>query len=379
MTTFDKREEGFEKKFAHDEELRFKANARRNKLLGLWAAEKLGLTGADADAYAKEVVMADFEEAGDDDVLRKVRKDFDAKGVAPSDQEIRTHHERPDGAGDRQIEGSAHGGIATTLMIAASDGTLPGFSLARRLRAGETVYTGWCGLACADRRRDDRARGLQHRHHRQQHGLWDTAATVDGIAAIRGGGAAPIVRVPLGDFAVASRALDFGAEGIIAPMINTVADARAFVSAAKFPPLGERSWGPHARHDARRHRRSRRTICARPTTTIVTLAMIETKHRDGQSRRDRGDARHRRAVRRPVRPVDRRCRDGDELDPHSATVEAALDKIVAAASKAGKIAGALLRQRRARGGLRQARHPLPRGRQRPRLPARRRRARSSRR
>ena len=89
MTTFDKREEGFEKKFAHDQELLFKANARRNKMLGLWAAEKMGLSGAAADAYAKEVVVADFEEAGDDDVLRKVRKDFDAKGVALSDQEIR--------------------------------------------------------------------------------------------------------------------------------------------------------------------------------------------------------------------------------------------------------------------------------------------------
>ena len=89
MTTFDKREEGFEKKFAHDQELLFKANARRNKLLGLWAAEKMGLSGPAAEAYAKEVVVADFEEAGDDDVLRKVRKDFDAKGVALSDQEIR--------------------------------------------------------------------------------------------------------------------------------------------------------------------------------------------------------------------------------------------------------------------------------------------------
>jgi hypothetical protein len=89
MTTFDKREEGFEKKFAHDEELRFKANARRNKLLGLWAAEKLGKSGPDADAYAKEVVMADFEEAGDNDVFRKIRKDFDAKGVAESDHQIR--------------------------------------------------------------------------------------------------------------------------------------------------------------------------------------------------------------------------------------------------------------------------------------------------
>jgi hypothetical protein len=89
MTTFDKREDGFEKQFAHDEELKFKANARRNKLLGLWAAEKLGLTGADADAYAKEVVVADFEEAGDDDVFRKIRKDFDAKGIALPDADIR--------------------------------------------------------------------------------------------------------------------------------------------------------------------------------------------------------------------------------------------------------------------------------------------------
>ena len=89
MTTFDKREEGFEKKFAHDEELGFKANARRNKLLGMWAAEKLGLSGAEADAYAKEVVIADFERAGDDDVFEKVRKDFDAKGVTQSDHQIR--------------------------------------------------------------------------------------------------------------------------------------------------------------------------------------------------------------------------------------------------------------------------------------------------
>ena len=89
MTTFDKREEGFEKQFAHDEELKFKATSRRNKLFGLWAAEKLGRSGADADSYAKEVVMADFEESGDDDVFRKVRKDFDAKGVAASDAEIR--------------------------------------------------------------------------------------------------------------------------------------------------------------------------------------------------------------------------------------------------------------------------------------------------
>jgi hypothetical protein len=89
MTTFDKREEGFEKKFALDEEQKFKAMARRNKLLGLWAAEKMGLTGAEAEAYAKEVVMADVEEAGDHDVFRKVRGDFDARKVAQSDHQIR--------------------------------------------------------------------------------------------------------------------------------------------------------------------------------------------------------------------------------------------------------------------------------------------------
>jgi hypothetical protein len=93
MTTFDKREEGFEKKFALDEEQRFKATARRNKMLGQWAAAKLGLAGAEADAYAKTVVLADFEEQGDDDVFRKVRKDFDAKGVKVSDQEIRASME----------------------------------------------------------------------------------------------------------------------------------------------------------------------------------------------------------------------------------------------------------------------------------------------
>ena len=88
MTTFDKREEGFEKQFAHDEELRFKAMARRNKLLGLWAAGLLGKTDAEADAYAKEIVMADFEEPGDHDVVHRVMKDLGPKGV--TEQQVRT-------------------------------------------------------------------------------------------------------------------------------------------------------------------------------------------------------------------------------------------------------------------------------------------------
>jgi hypothetical protein len=85
-TTFDKREEGFEKQFAHDEELRFKAMARRNKLLGLWAAGILGKSGPDAEAYAKEVVMADFE-SGDKDVAHKIIKDLEQKGI--TEQQIR--------------------------------------------------------------------------------------------------------------------------------------------------------------------------------------------------------------------------------------------------------------------------------------------------
>ena len=80
-TTFDKREEGFEKQFAHDEELRFKAVARRNKQLGLWAAGHLGKSGAEAEAYAREVVLAEFEQAGDNEVLRKLVQDLESKGL----------------------------------------------------------------------------------------------------------------------------------------------------------------------------------------------------------------------------------------------------------------------------------------------------------
>jgi|SRR5436305_490880 hypothetical protein len=89
MSTFDKREEGFEKKFALDEEQKFKAEARRNRLLGQWAAEKLGLTGDAVAVYAREVVAADFEEAGDGDVLRKVFGDLSAKGIAITQAQVR--------------------------------------------------------------------------------------------------------------------------------------------------------------------------------------------------------------------------------------------------------------------------------------------------
>jgi len=89
MTTFDKREEGFERKFALDEEQKFKAEARRNKLLGLWVGEKLGLSGEAANTYAKEVIAAEFQEAGDANVVGKVMGDLKAKGVALTEQQLR--------------------------------------------------------------------------------------------------------------------------------------------------------------------------------------------------------------------------------------------------------------------------------------------------
>jgi hypothetical protein len=89
MTTFDNREKAFENKFAHDEEMLFKVTARRNKLLGLWAAEKMGLTDEEAKAYATSVVQADFEEAGDEDVVRKLIGDLTTAGVEVDEAAVR--------------------------------------------------------------------------------------------------------------------------------------------------------------------------------------------------------------------------------------------------------------------------------------------------
>lgn len=215
--------------------------------------------------------------------------------------------------------------------------TLPGFSLARRLAAGETVYTGWCALPAPIIVETIAREGYVAVAIDQQHGLWDTAATVVGIAAIRQGGAAPLVRVPLGAFATASRVLDFGAEGVIAPLINTAADARAFVSATKYPPLGDRSWGP-SRAMTLAGIADPKTYLLDANESIVTFAMIET-----QTALDNVDA----IAAVPgidvlfVGPSDLSITltNGTEIDPHSKTVDAALDRIVAAANKAGKIAG----------------------------------------
>lgn len=107
MTNFEDREKGYERKFAHDEELKFRATARRNKLLGLWAAEQLGLGGDDAQAYARELIKADLEIPGDDDVFRKIRRDFDAKGIQKSDHQIRSKMVDLMGVAVGQIESEA--------------------------------------------------------------------------------------------------------------------------------------------------------------------------------------------------------------------------------------------------------------------------------
>jgi hypothetical protein len=104
MANFDERKDSFEKKFAHDAELRFKAEARRNKLLGQWAAGALGLSGEKADEYAKSVVKADFEEAGDEDVFRKIKADLTTAGVEQSDHQIRRHMEEFMAEAIRQIK-----------------------------------------------------------------------------------------------------------------------------------------------------------------------------------------------------------------------------------------------------------------------------------
>ena len=107
MSGIDDRGEAFENKFAHDAELQFKAQARRNKLLGHWAAEKLGKTGDQVEDYAKEVVRSDFDEPGDEDVFRKVREDFDSAGVEQSDHQIRRTMEELMATAINQIKNEA--------------------------------------------------------------------------------------------------------------------------------------------------------------------------------------------------------------------------------------------------------------------------------
>jgi 4-hydroxy-2-oxoheptanedioate aldolase len=212
------------------------------------------------------------------------------------------------------------------------------FTLARRLSAGETVFSAWCSLPYPLVAEMLGREGFAAVTLEAQHGLWDVASLLHGVAAVRQSGAAPIVRVPVGDFALASRVLDFGAEGLIAPMINTAADARAFAASAKYPPLGERSWGPH-RATMLAGLADQSVYLREANDHIVTLAMIETRTAltnlqaiadtpgiDGLF----------------LGPSDLSIAlsDGKSLDPLSTDVERELDRIVAACEKAGKVPGA---------------------------------------
>jgi 4-hydroxy-2-oxoheptanedioate aldolase len=217
-------------------------------------------------------------------------------------------------------------------MTASSD-----FTLARMLHKGDTVYAGWCSLPYPIIAELVGRGGFPAVVLDLQHGLWDTASILAGIAAVHQSGSAPIVRVPIGDFAMVSRALDFGAEGIIAPMINTAADARAFVAAAKFPPMGERSWGPH-RSMIFSGIADPKVYLRKANDLTMTFAMIETRRA-----LDNLDA----IVTTPgidgvfVGPFDLSIAltDGKSVDPDSEDVDAALTKIVKTTNKAGKIAG----------------------------------------
>jgi 4-hydroxy-2-oxoheptanedioate aldolase len=215
--------------------------------------------------------------------------------------------------------------------------TASSFSLARRLRAGETVYSGWCGLpeplVCETIARE----GFSAIVLDQQHGMWDTDAILQAVAAVHLAGAAPVVRVPLWQNALVSRYLDFGAEGVIAPMINGEADARAFVQAAKYPPLGERSIGAH-RAAMIAGVSDQRIYIADANSTTITFAMIETRaaldNLDAIAALPGIDALF-------VGPSDLACSlsNGASMDPHCAEVEAALEQVLRATEKYRKIPG----------------------------------------
>src|SRR6202161_3295705 len=212
------------------------------------------------------------------------------------------------------------------------------FTLARRLRAGETIFSGWCSLPYPILAETVGREGFPAVTLEGQHGLWDVSSLLTGIAAVRQGGSAPIVRVPVGDFALVSRALDFGAEGIIAPMINTAADARAFAAAAKFPPIGERSWGPH-RAMTLGGVSDMGTYLREANDNIITLAMIETR-----TSLQNFEA----IITTPgidgffLGPSDLSIAlsDGKNVDPLSKEVDGHLDTMIAGAQRAKKIPGA---------------------------------------
>jgi len=211
------------------------------------------------------------------------------------------------------------------------------FALARRLRAGETIFSAWCNLGSPIVAETIAREGFACTVLDQQHGLWDTASIIAGIAAMHNAGSAPGVRVPLGSYAIVSRVLDFGAEAIVAPMINTVADARQFAACAKYPPLGERSWGP-TRAMTLQGKSNAVDYLREANDGTLTLAMIETAaalgNVDAIAATPGIDALF-------VGPYDlsTALSGGKAQNINAPEVERAVDAICQAAIKAGKIPG----------------------------------------
>ena len=209
------------------------------------------------------------------------------------------------------------------------------FALARRLRAGETVYAAWCMIPSPIVAETIAREGFAAVVLDAQHGLWDTAALMTGVGALNHAESTPVVRVPLNDFALVSRALDFGAEAIIAPMINSAADAKQFAAAAKYPPLGERSWGP-LRAMAMQGRTAPVDYMREANDGTLTFAMIETAtalaNVDAIAATPGIDALF-------IGPYDlaTALSAGTAQDVDAPQVGQAIDKICAAAKKAGKI------------------------------------------
>jgi 4-hydroxy-2-oxoheptanedioate aldolase len=148
--------------------------------------------------------------------------------------------------------------------------------LAARLRAGETLLTAWSAIPDALVAETCARAGFDAVTLDMQHGFHGVDSVLRGIGAVRLGGAPAIVRIPVGDFAFASRALDMGATAVIAPMINSVDDARAFAEAMKFPPIGGRSWGPN-RAVALTGAASPQTYLESANADTLSLAMVETR------------------------------------------------------------------------------------------------------
>ena len=215
------------------------------------------------------------------------------------------------------------------------------FSLAGRLRAGETIFSAWCGLpeplVCEAIARE----GFEAVVIDMQHGMWDEASALQAVAQVHLAGSSPVVRVPLWHNSLVSRMLDWGAEGIIAPMINGETEARALVQVAKYPPLGERSIGAH-RAAMIAGVPDQKLYIANANATTLSFAMVETK-----AAIDNLDA----IASMPgidvlfVGPSDLSCSlsNGTSLDPHSAAVEAALEKVLAACDRHKKIPGLFCR------------------------------------